>query len=345
MDKEIDIAYACNLYLQEHFSFRQIASRLGTSPKTIQRKLIAEGVTIRHKNHASKDKNSRWQNKNYLSSLYLSKGLSTIKIASELRVSPGTVSRWLKRFEIPRREKGGSLKGQTMSLASREKMRKSKKGKYLGANNPNWKGAKISAEIRDRRSYQAKIWRAACLNRDGHTCTACGSIEKLHVHHILAYKEYPDRRWDLHNGKTLCVFCHEKVHKRTFPNWVTEREITLHKNPEPILPQKQPRFEIDRATLIWLYESNGAGSIARMFGFNAAGTVLKKLRSMSIPIRKASYFRTPIRKPKSIPSRLELLEVYPSMNLIDAGKHFGVGQTTMHKWLKARDIERTKKNR
>ena len=46
-----------------------------------------------------------------------------------------------------------------------------------------------------------------------------------------------------------------------------------------------------------------------------------------------------------IPTKKELLAVYPEKNLVEAGKHFGVGQTLFHKWLKHHNIERVRKSR
>jgi hypothetical protein len=46
-----------------------------------------------------------------------------------------------------------------------------------------------------------------------------------------------------------------------------------------------------------------------------------------------------------IPTKKELLAVYPGKNLVEAGKHFGVGQTLFHKWLKHHNIERVRKSR
>ena len=48
---------------------------------------------------------------------------------------------------------------------------------------------------------------------------------------------------------------------------------------------------------------------------------------------------------REIPIKEVLETVYPKLNLKKAGEYFGVGQTTMHKWLAYRGIERTKRQR
>ena len=128
---------------------------------------------------------------------------------------------------------------------------KAKKGKLLGKDNPNWKGGLISDEVRDRRSYQAKRWREECRERDENQCTLCGSVERLHVHHILPYKDYPDRRWDINNGQTVCALCHEKIHQRRFPDWVTGRQTEVKK-----IKTKICRKESNRLSKVSRFQAN-----------------------------------------------------------------------------------------
>uniref|UniRef100_A0A6M3JYR4 Putative homing endonuclease n=1 Tax=viral metagenome TaxID=1070528 RepID=A0A6M3JYR4_9ZZZZ len=57
-------------------------------------------------------------------------------------------------------------------------------------------------------------WRAAVLTRDNFTCQHCGLIGCiLEAHHIKSWRDYPDLRFEVENGTTLCVKCHQKVHK------------------------------------------------------------------------------------------------------------------------------------
>src|SRR3990167_3034512 len=79
----------------------------------------------------------------------------------------------------------------------------------IGKNNPNWKGG-VTVKIRGlRRSYEYKLWRRAVLERDGHTCIWCGSCTRLQADHIKSFSRYPELRFAIDNGRTLCEPCHK----------------------------------------------------------------------------------------------------------------------------------------
>jgi hypothetical protein len=128
------------------------------------------------------------------------------------------------------------------------KMSVSKKGRYTGKDNPNWKGGITSLWHLIRNSDYNKSWRSKVYARDNHTCVMCGikgNGSNLEAHHIkpfslilqefvkkysnlnpidnteallklsLSYSEF----WDISNGKTLCSECHHTkvVHKKYRP--------------------------------------------------------------------------------------------------------------------------------
>lgn len=55
-------------------------------------------------------------------------------------------------------------------------------------------------------------WRRAVLSRDGHACQQCGATEALRAHHVKPWADYPDLRYELANGLTLCDLCHRALH-------------------------------------------------------------------------------------------------------------------------------------
>lgn len=57
-------------------------------------------------------------------------------------------------------------------------------------------------------------WRTSVFERDDYTCKSCGQIGgKLEAHHIKTFNQYPELRFELSNGITLCKQCHKKHHK------------------------------------------------------------------------------------------------------------------------------------
>lgn len=81
---------------------------------------------------------------------------------------------------------------------------------YFGEDNPNFKGEEAR---RKHRHGPHRNWREGVLSRDNATCQDCGTKDgELHVHHILPWEDYPDQRFDIENGITLCQLCHYKVH-------------------------------------------------------------------------------------------------------------------------------------
>lgn len=82
-----------------------------------------------------------------------------------------------------------------------------------GKDHWNWKGG-ISTLDDHRDSNDYKLWRQKIYERDNFKCVKCGSKEKINAHHILAWKYYPDLRYNIDNGITLCEKCHIKIHQK-----------------------------------------------------------------------------------------------------------------------------------
>ncbi len=78
-----------------------------------------------------------------------------------------------------------------------------------------YKKINTSKNQKDRYTRNSVRWRIAVYERDGFKCQCCDKVGGgLHAHHILSWHAYPDKRYDIDNGITLCVDCHRyKVHK------------------------------------------------------------------------------------------------------------------------------------
>lgn len=80
-----------------------------------------------------------------------------------------------------------------------------------------------------RAFYTSTEWRktrAAILARDGHTCTLCGSSERLQVDHITPRTAAPHLALEPSNLRTLCIHCNSKKGTRTGPErstWMNPR--------------------------------------------------------------------------------------------------------------------------
>jgi hypothetical protein len=81
-----------------------------------------------------------------------------------------------------------------------------------GDRGPQWRGG-VTPEIqiiRESRAYHR--WRKAILERDNYTCQGCSQRGgKLHADHIKSFAYYPELRFELSNGRTLCVPCHKQT--------------------------------------------------------------------------------------------------------------------------------------
>ena len=68
-----------------------------------------------------------------------------------------------------------------------------------------------------RRSYKYRIWREAVFERDNYTCQECGAKcgngkrVILNADHIKPFAYFPKLRFDINNGRTLCIECHKKT--------------------------------------------------------------------------------------------------------------------------------------
>lgn len=75
-----------------------------------------------------------------------------------------------------------------------------------------WKGGKTDEAKLLKSSAEYREWREAVFRRDWYTCQICGAYgEKLHADHIKRFSHFPELRFDVNNGRTLCVPCHKQT--------------------------------------------------------------------------------------------------------------------------------------
>lgn len=85
----------------------------------------------------------------------------------------------------------------------------------LGKNNINYKHGK-SSETLARDLTKVNKWRRRVFERDKYICQKCGYDKGkiLRAHHIASWAGFPDLRYELSNGITLCDPCHKWVHSK-----------------------------------------------------------------------------------------------------------------------------------
>lgn len=98
-----------------------------------------------------------------------------------------------------------SLAHTAISIETRKKMSDSHKGDKASS----WKGGVTPINEIIRKSFEYKLWREAVFKRDDYSCVLCGVRGgDLQADHIKRFAEYPELRFDVSNGRTLCVPCH-----------------------------------------------------------------------------------------------------------------------------------------
>lgn len=81
----------------------------------------------------------------------------------------------------------------------------------------NWNGGISEEESKIRNSIKYKVWRHDVFKRDWFTCQMpkCGYKGRLiEAHHIKTFEKYPELRFDVDNGITLCKPCHNKTRNK-----------------------------------------------------------------------------------------------------------------------------------
>ena len=106
------------------------------------------------------------------------------------------------------------------------------KGKTIyqtrGEKNGMWKGGISKKYDLIRASIEWKNWRTFVFKRDKFECQFCHIINKeIHPHHIKKFSEFIDLRFNVNNGITLCIDCHNKTkwnenNYELLCNWILE---------------------------------------------------------------------------------------------------------------------------
>ena len=104
-------------------------------------------------------------------------------------------------------------KGKKLSYETRKRMSNSR----LGEKSHFWQGGKTKESIKIRHSLEAKLWRETVFKRDNWTCVLCGKRSEkgnrveINADHIKPFALFPELRFAIDNGRTLCINCHKNT--------------------------------------------------------------------------------------------------------------------------------------
>lgn len=96
---------------------------------------------------------------------------------------------------------------QVFTAETRKKLSELRKGEK----HHNWKGGVTPINETIRKSFEYKLWRKAVFERDNYQCIWCGKGGDIHADHIKPFAYYPELRFAIDNGRTLCVECHKST--------------------------------------------------------------------------------------------------------------------------------------
>ena len=122
-----------------------------------------------------------------------------------------------KHTEQSCKNMGLSRKGKKLGEDARRNMSLANKKRVLQGTHHWWKGGVSSKNNIIRHSTEYKIWRTAVFKRDNYTCIWGGKEhgKDINADHIKPFSLYPELRFAIDNGRTLCVECHKTT--ETYP--------------------------------------------------------------------------------------------------------------------------------
>jgi hypothetical protein len=75
----------------------------------------------------------------------------------------------------------------------------------------HWRGGVTGQRKMMMNTLEYKNWRSSVFKRDNYICVWCGNKTSgnIEADHIKKWIDYPELRYDINNGRTLCKKCHK----------------------------------------------------------------------------------------------------------------------------------------
>ena len=234
----LEVEYVINLRTTQ-----DIAKQVEVNSGTVYYWIKKVGLRPRKNYNASKARLDLLQNKEWMVNQYVVNKTSLKHLAAITGVSALTARRYLVSHDIsincvgvvlsdaiyPSRKGSNSPTwkgGKSLCVDCRTQLAARYKGSghrcmsckskfYRGNKHHSWQADKSPESCSNavRRSADYKDWRKAVYERDGYTCTLCGIRGgSLHAHHLNCFSDFPEQRYDVQNGVTLCKEHHLAFH-------------------------------------------------------------------------------------------------------------------------------------
>ncbi|WP_338750047.1 HNH endonuclease signature motif containing protein [Bacillus sp. FJAT-52991] len=235
--------YLYQKYVVEGLSAEAIAKNVGCSRDQVKGKLRRYGI----RKKPFKVGNELYDNREWLYNQYVKLEKGYTVIASELGVSYSTILSRILYFGWELRghneiDKGAPRRGAKHKESSLLKIKKSRVKKRINTSctychkefeivlSAFHKSERnfcnqtcfrsflkdnrvITEDITNSAAY--KEWRLKVYKRDGYRCKMPGCYSQsrdIAAHHIYPKKTYPELKFEVSNGITLCKTCHEKTY-------------------------------------------------------------------------------------------------------------------------------------
>jgi len=130
------------------------------------------------------------------------------KITDEQRQRGNLKRVGAKRTSEARKKMSIAHLGKRASVETRKKQSLSHRGERTWS----WRGGISPLNKIIRHSVEYRLWRENVFKRDNYTCTICGQRGcRLQADHIKPFSFFPELRFSIENGRTLCEECHKKT--------------------------------------------------------------------------------------------------------------------------------------